>query len=93
MSNNLKHYLITLILLMGGSLFLEACKLNSTEAIDATATNRIAVPTPSVQNIVSGPVAENDVVDQCLTCHTDKQMLIDTAKPEEEEVSENEGAG
>jgi hypothetical protein len=31
--------------------------------------------------------------DYCLECHTDQQMLIDTAKPEEEVASENEGEG
>ena len=36
------------------------------------------------------PVAEDD---QCINCHTDKQALIDTAKPEEEVESENEGEG
>jgi hypothetical protein len=32
-------------------------------------------------------------VDFCIECHTDKEMLIDTAKPEEEVISENEGEG
>lgn len=29
----------------------------------------------------------------CLECHTDQQMLIDTAKPEEVVISESEGEG
>jgi hypothetical protein len=29
----------------------------------------------------------------CLDCHIDQQMLIDTAKPEEVVISENEGEG
>ncbi len=32
-------------------------------------------------------------VDYCVECHTDKDMLIDTAAPEEEVVKESEGAG
>ena len=31
--------------------------------------------------------------DACLDCHSDQQMLIDTAAPVEEVESENEGAG
>jgi hypothetical protein len=34
-----------------------------------------------------------DEISACVECHSDKQMLIDTAKPEEEKESENEGVG
>lgn len=37
--------------------------------------------------------AEEAVVDECLSCHTDRDMLISTAAPEEEVISENEGEG
>ena len=37
--------------------------------------------------------AQVDLVDYCTDCHTDKQKLIDTAKPEEEVVNENKGEG
>ena len=39
------------------------------------------------------PTSEPEMVNHCLDCHTDKDRLISTAKPEEEVVSENEGAG
>ncbi len=32
-------------------------------------------------------------VNYCVECHTDKDRLIQTAKPEEEVVEESEGAG
>jgi hypothetical protein len=37
-------------------------------------------------------VAE-EPIDECLACHIDKEMLITTADPEEEVISENEGEG
>jgi hypothetical protein len=37
--------------------------------------------------------AEDEDVDECLRCHTDRQMLIETAAPEEVVISENEGEG
>ena len=37
--------------------------------------------------------SEPEMVNHCLDCHTDKELLISTAKPEEEVISENEGAG
>ena len=36
---------------------------------------------------------ESGAADACLECHTDQQMLIDTADPVEEVESEDEGAG
>lgn len=37
-------------------------------------------------------VAE-EPIDECLACHIDKEMLIATADPIEEVISENEGEG
>jgi len=37
--------------------------------------------------------AAMDEVNYCLDCHADKDRLIETAKPVEAVVSENEGAG
>lgn len=46
------------------------------------------------ENDNEAPVAiAEETPDECVNCHTDKQMLIDTAKPEEEVVSEDEGEG
>jgi len=47
-----------------------------------------AVPTST-----PAAITETMAVDYCLDCHTNKEMLIDTADPEEEVISENEGEG
>jgi hypothetical protein len=47
----------------------------------------IKAPVPAKMDV---PVVESD---QCADCHTDKQRLIDTAKPEEIVEAESSGAG
>ena len=47
--------------------------------------------TPTATMIAENILAET--VNNCLECHTDKERLIDNAKPILEVVSENEGAG
>lgn len=39
------------------------------------------------------PTQEPPSIDNCLDCHTNKDLLIQTADPEEEVISENEGEG
>jgi hypothetical protein len=41
----------------------------------------------------SDDVTVSEEMSACVSCHTDKTMLIDTAAPQEEVESENEGAG
>lgn len=48
-------------------------------------------PTKAVAQVVE-PAAEPQQ-DNCVDCHTDKNQLIDTAKPEEVVEEESEGAG
>jgi hypothetical protein len=55
--------------------------LEATEASDE--------PTQEEETVAVAEEAEN----YCIDCHTSQQSLIDTAKPEDEVVSENEGEG
>jgi len=43
-------------------------------------------PTPTEEVVV-------EVADQCLSCHSDKDQLVDTAKPEELVPNESSGVG
>jgi len=97
----LKTIILTVLLLA----LLSACQVEptlvgepeTTQTEMATLTETpTAAPTeialnPDPEEVQSDPTPE--VVDECLNCHIDKQRLIDTAKPEEEVVSENEGEG
>ncbi len=56
------------------------------------------VPTATREAPTQPPVATETAtaqpqVNYCVECHTDKDRLIQTAKPEEEVVEESEGAG
>ena len=57
-------------------------------AIDAAPTEE-ATSTP----VVLMPTVEPPEPDSCSDCHTDKDLLIEVADPEEEVISENEGEG
>jgi hypothetical protein len=78
-----KNFLIGTALVLG--LFLSSCSAQAeipTETGTPAETEVEATPTPSVE---SG---------ECLACHTDKQRLIDTAKPEEaDHEAESKGVG
>ena len=61
---------------------ISACKSNSPTATPAVST----IPTEAKP--VLAPIGN-----ECIKCHTDKQRLIDTAKPEVVVEKESSGAG
>ncbi len=58
----------------------------------------VALEVTPTEEPTSTPVDTEESVeplpaDTCVDCHTDKDLLIQTADPEEEVINENEGEG
>ena len=70
-----------------------ATSLASTPEEEEVAAPTEAPETEPPETEPTEAVAAEPRVDNCVECHTDQQMLIDTADPVEEVVSENEGEG
>ena len=85
----MKHFVITLIV-ASGLLFLGACTAKTTPT---TVPEETEVAVATAVPTATQPVATEPVENYCVTCHTDKQMLIDTAKPVEEVAAESESEG
>ena len=67
------------------SLILWACA----PAVQAASSTEVPTEAP-IQTQINVKAAESD---ECAACHTDKQRLIDTARPEEVVEKESAGAG
>ena len=70
-------------LILTGMFLVAAC---ATAKVEAPTATEMPVDTEAVST--SAPEA-----DECLACHTDKQRLIDTAKPVEVVEAESKGVG
>jgi len=81
---------VTLLILCVSMLLLGACtaKSSTTSALEET---EVAISQATPATIV--PVSLEPPVDNCTVCHTDKQMLIDTALIVEEDAHEAESEG
>jgi len=84
--------LLFILILSLSVIFLGACSAKSTsnQAADETEV-ALSQSTP----VIIEPVSMEPQVDNCVECHTDKQMLIDTTTVVEEEAhgAESEGVG
>ncbi len=68
------------------ALLLAGCQKAATEEPVPTVTEAPPTAEPTEEAVVE--------VDYCLSCHTDKEQLVATAKPEEEAAeSESKGVG
>lgn len=74
-------------------IFLASCSSAANRGNVVEETETEASPTATSQMVLVLPTEASEEVNECLVCHADKQALIDTAEPEEEVESENEGAG
>jgi hypothetical protein len=83
---------ITLLILCVSMLLLGACATKSTTP-SVTDETEVAVSQATPATIV--PVSIEPPVDNCVVCHTDKQMLIDNTIVVEEDAhgAESEGVG
>jgi len=93
--------MLILILTMG---ILAACQKDNGEDTAVSPTPAIiknsTSPSDSVIQIAENPAEDPATLpeeelapDECLNCHIDKELLIQTANPEEVVISENEGEG
>jgi len=75
-------------LLLIVTLFLAGCQTATPEPVP---TNTAIPPTPTAKPTETVEVVVQ--VDYCVDCHTDKEQLISTAKPEETAEKESSGVG
>ena len=90
--NNAKRIISILFGLVSLTFLLFGCG----QATEPEATTEADDPTGeavSIDEVLASVAQKPDTVDYCVECHSDKDRLIDTAAPEAEAISENEGEG
>ncbi|HIP73976.1 MAG TPA: hypothetical protein EYH05_21590 [Anaerolineae bacterium] len=84
---------VVVLLLLGcqaqGAADSDAASESVALALEPTAVLPTLTPAAAEETVT--PTIEE--IDECLTCHIDKDLLIKTADPEEEVINENEGEG
>ncbi len=91
------NLLVSLLLLMG-TLLLAGCQTAESDPAEEVAVAEpeiveTATAVPPTEEPPAEIAAEPVPVDNCLDCHSNKDLLIQTADPEEEVINENEGEG
>lgn len=86
--------LIGIVLLQGCSTPTSSIQPPETVAVVETAVS-LATPTsqPSAESMALDPTEAPVAPDTCVACHSDKQRITDTAKPEEDTEGESKGVG
>jgi uncharacterized lipoprotein NlpE involved in copper resistance len=79
----MKKYLFALVLI--AFFWLTGCQNRNVEAQSA--------PEATATTVAASATQSPGEVDHCAACHTDKEQLISTAKPEEAVEKESSGAG
>ena len=92
--------LLASLLLLLGTLLFAGCQTAESDTGEAEVVANVEPELLETVTAVSPTeepgallTAEPVPVDNCLDCHTNKDLLIQTADPEEEVISENEGEG
>lgn len=95
---NIPSFLIMLLglLLLVGAVSCRADQTPEISQVDITATAPVVMEDPEPTAVDEGAALADqpeENVDECLACHTDQQMLIDTADPVVDLESESSGEG
>ncbi len=91
------YFSVSLLLLLG-TLILAGCQTAESGATEVVANvepalvETVTAVSPT-EELLPELVADPVPIDNCLDCHTNKDLLIQTANPEEVVISENEGEG